>query len=101
MIAALAILNANKNIIAVVGLVMLGGMIVTGIYTAGQRAERNKTAAEMAPINTSIVADRGKDEAEIAANEKAGSEVDATVKANLKQTFIIEDQTALWLNLVK
>jgi hypothetical protein len=101
MIAALAILNANKNIIAVVGLVMLGGLIVTGIYTAGQRAERNKTAAEMAPINTSIVADRGKDEAEIASDAKDADKIDAAVKAALNARFILDEDTAKLLGSVK
>jgi hypothetical protein len=101
MIAALALLNANKNIVGAAFLVLLGVMIVTGSYSAGKRSERNKQAAETAAINSVIVEDRGKDEAEISAKAKSDAEVDDTVKDNLKQTFIIEDQTALWLNLVK
>jgi hypothetical protein len=101
MIAALAILNANKNIIAVVGLVMLGGMIVTGIYTAGQRAERNKTVAEMAPINTSIVADRGKDEVELAAEAFAAEMRDKVFASAPRQQFILDAETAKLLGSVK
>jgi hypothetical protein len=105
MIAALAVLNANKNIIAVVGLVMLGGMIVTGLYTAGQRAERNKQAAEVAKVNSVIVEDRGKDEAEIAASDKRAQEIDAAVKKELElkanQRFILDEETAKLLGSVR
>jgi hypothetical protein len=91
----------GKNVYAVVALVAIGAMIITAPYIAGRRAERNKQAAEIAKTNSVIVEARGKDEAEIAANDKAGKEVDETVKANLKQTFIMDKDTALWLGLVK
>ena len=76
-------------------------LIVTGIYTAGQRAERNKQAAEIAKTNAVIVEARGKDEAEIAAQDKAAETVDAAVKAKIKQTLILDGETATWLGLVK
>jgi hypothetical protein len=105
MIAALAVLNANKNIIAVVGLVMLGGMIVTGLYTAGQRAERNKQAAEVGKVNTVIVEDRGKDEAEIAASDAEAKKIDAAVAKQLElkmnQRFILDEETAKLLGSVR
>jgi hypothetical protein len=81
--------------------VIAGGLIVTGIYTSGQRSERNKQAAEMAKINAPIIEQRAKDEAELAASDKAAKDVDETVKANLKQTLILDKDTALWLGLVK
>jgi uncharacterized membrane protein affecting hemolysin expression len=76
-------------------------LIVTGIYTAGQRAERNKQAAEMAKINAPIIEQRGKDEAEIKANEQAAETVDAAVKAKIKQTLILDGETAVWLGMVR
>jgi hypothetical protein len=89
------------NFYAFVAVFIVGCLAVTGIYTAGQRAERNKTAAEMAPINTSIVADRGKDEAEIASDAKDAAKIDAAVKAALNARFILDEDTAKLLGSVK
>jgi hypothetical protein len=89
------------NFYAFVAVFIVGCLAVTGSYTAGKRSERNKQAAETAAINSVIVEDRGKDEAEISAKAKSDAEVDDTVKDNLKQTFILDADTALWLGLVK
>ena len=105
MIAALAFLNANKNIVGAAFLVLLGVMIVTGSYSAGKRSERNKQAAETAAINSVIVEDRGKDEAEIAVEAAAAAKIDAAVKAELKlkanERFILDEETAALLASVK
>jgi hypothetical protein len=101
MIAALAFLNANKNIVGAAFLVLLGVMIVTGSYSAGKRSERNKQAAETAKVNAIIVEDRGKDEAEIAAEAAAADKIDKAVKAALKQRFVLDEETARLLGSVK
>lgn len=91
----------SLNLYAMVALVVLGGVIVTGIFRAGANYNEAKHERATEKINKVIVEDRGKDEAEIAAEAKAGAEVDETVHANLKQTFILDSDTALWLGLVK
>jgi hypothetical protein len=91
----------GKNLYAGIALVVVGGMIVAGIFNMGRRFEKGENAAELAAVNAPIVEQRGKDEAEIAANDKAGKDVDETVKANLKQTLILDKDTAVWLGLVK
>lgn len=101
MIAALAFLNVNKNIIGAAFLVLLGVMIVSGSYISGQRAELSKQAAATAKLNSAIVEQRGKDEAEISAQAEAAETVDAAVKAKIKQTLTLDRDTAVWLRLVK
>jgi hypothetical protein len=96
----IAALNANKNIIACVALVLLGVTIVFGSIRIGVKMERNKNAAETAATNTIIAEDRGKDEAEIAAAETAAKSTDAAVKGALKQTLILDEETARLLSSV-
>jgi hypothetical protein len=74
--------------------VIVGGVIVTGIYTAGQRSERNKTAAEMAAINAPIIEQRAKDEAELAAEAFAAEMRDKVFASAPRQQFILDDATA-------
>ncbi len=81
--------------------IAVGGLIVTGLYTAGQRAERNKQAAEMAAINAPIIEQRAKDEAELSADAKKAKEIDTAVKAALNQRFILDEDTGKLLNSVK
>lgn len=92
------------NLYAVAALVILGGVIVAGIFHAGVKHERNKNAAENAETNTVIVGDRGKDEAEIQAQDAAAAKIDAAVKKELElkanQRFILDEDTARLLNSV-
>jgi hypothetical protein len=91
---------AGKNLYAMLALVAVGGMIVTGIYTSGQRAERNKQAAEMAKINAPIIEQRAKDEAELAA-EALGAEMAAKAFASApRQSLILNEETAKALGSV-
>lgn len=103
--AAFALLNANKAIVGYVALVLLGVTIVSGSYISGQRAERNKQAAEIAKVNAPIIEQRGKDEAELAAQEEAAKRIDAAVKAELElkknERFILDPDTAKLLGAVK
>jgi hypothetical protein len=86
---------------AIVLAVAVGGLIVTGIFRAGVKYEQRKDEAEMAKINAPIIEQRGKDEAEIAAEAKAAETIDAAVKANIKQKFVLDQDTAQWLGAVK
>jgi hypothetical protein len=81
--------------------VIVGGLIVTGIFRAGVKYEQRKDEAEMAKINAPIIEQRGKDETELAAEAKAAETIDAAVKAKLKQTLILDGETATWLGMVK
>jgi hypothetical protein len=101
MIAALAFLNANKNLVGAALLVLLGVSIVTGSYTAGKRSERNKQAVATAKLNSVIVEDRGKDEAEISAEKAEADRIDKAVTAALKQRFVLDEETAKLLRSVK
>lgn len=89
------------NLYAIVALVILGGVIVTGIFRAGVKHERNKNAAETAEVNTVIVGDRGKDEAELSASDAEAAKIDAAVKAGVKQKLILDETTAKALDSVK
>jgi hypothetical protein len=80
----------SPNLYAVLAIVAL----CVGIYTAGQRSERNKTAAEMAPINSSITEQRGKDEAELAAEAFAAEMRDKVFASAPRQQFILDEATA-------
>jgi len=85
--------------------VIVGGLVVTGIFRAGVKHERNKQVAETAETNKSIVEDRGKDEAEISAEAAANAKIDAEVQKQLKlkanERFILDEETAALLASVK
>jgi hypothetical protein len=89
------------NFYAIVAAVIVGGLIVTGIFRAGVKYEQRKDAAEMAAINAPIVEQRGKDEAEMTAEDKKAKEIDAAVKAALNQRFILDGDTIKLLNSVR
>ena len=91
----------SLNLYAMVALVALGGLIVTGIFRAGVKHERNKNAAETGEVNVVIVGDRGKDEAEIPALDAEAAKIDAAVKAALKARFVLDEETASALSMVK
>lgn len=81
--------------------VIVGGLIVTGIFRAGIKYERGNNAAELAGTNTAITEQRGKDEAQMAAEAVTAAKIDAAVKAALKQRFILDEKTIQALNSVK
>lgn len=90
-------LNATKNL----WLIGAGAALVMGIFVAGQVHEKRKTEAEIAAVNVPIAEQRGKDEAEIAAERDAASRTDAVVSANLKQSLILNEETARLVNSVR
>jgi hypothetical protein len=97
----IAVISAYKNIIALGALVVLGGLIVSGIYMAGVRHEQRKWALEMADRNKDLAEQRGKDEAEIAAGDKAGKAADAVVAGAVSQSCVLTEQTAKLLASVR
>jgi hypothetical protein len=97
----IAIVSAYKNVIAIGALIALGGLIVTGIYTAGIRHEQRKWALEMASRNAPILEQRGKDEAELAAGAEAAKAVDTAVAAGVTQSCILTPQSAKLLAEVR
>lgn len=76
-------------------------LIVVGIFNAGARHNEAKHEKATVATNKVIVEARGKDEAELDAEAKAAETVDASVKANLKQTLILNEGTAKLLGSVK
>lgn len=97
----IAIVSAYKNVIAIGALIALGGLIVTGIYTAGIRHEQRKWALEMASRNAPILEQRGKDEAELAAGAEAAKAVDTAVAAGVTMACPLNEATARLLASVK
>jgi hypothetical protein len=100
----LAFLNANKNVGGAIALVLLGVTIVSGSYMAGERHRDNVLAVATAKTNGKIVEQRGKDEAEIAAQDADAARIDAAVKAELalkkNERFILDEDTAALLRKV-
>ena len=101
MLAALAFLNANKNIVGAVALVMLGVTIVTGSYVAGKRAERNKGAVEIAKVNVPLAKLSGKDGAEVQAEDASLKAKEVAAAGAVKQSFILNEETVRWINGVR
>lgn len=91
----------SLNLYAVIALVALGGTIVTGIYMAGARNERNKVIAETMTLNTKIIEARAEDRAAIAADAARAAKTDAEVKAAVRQKLILTKETARLLASVK
>lgn len=90
----IALISAYKNLIAIGALIALGGTIVTGIYVAGIRHEQRKWALEMAERNKPIIEQRGKDEAELAAEAAAAANTDAAVAGAISQMCPATAETA-------
>lgn len=84
----------GKNLYAIVGLIALGGAIVSGLYIKGYRDAQRKWALEMADRNKELAALSGKDEAEIAAEDKAAKATDAAVSGAISQVCVITPETA-------
>lgn len=91
----------SLNLYAMVALVVLGGVIVTGIFRAGANYNEAKHERATEKINKVIVEDRGKDEAEISAEAAANAKIDEAVKAALKQRFVLDEETAALLASVR
>jgi hypothetical protein len=89
------------NLYAMLALVAVGGLIVTGIFRAGVKYEQRKDEAEMAKINAPIIEQRGKDEADLTAEAKAAETIDAAVKANIKQKLVLDQDTARLLGSIR
>lgn len=84
----------GKNLYAMAALVVLGGVIVTGLFSAGARHERRKAEAETAKVNVPIAEQRGQDEAQVPANDEAGKAAASAVAGAVKQQCIITGETA-------
>lgn len=80
--------------LAIVGVVVL-------IFNTGQRYERRKTDADVAAVNQPIVEQRGRDEAEIAAEKAVDAKTDAEVVAALTQGCPVTELTAALLGKVR
>lgn len=91
----------SLNLYAFIALVGLGGVIVSGIFMAGKKAEKNSVAAEIARVNVPLAEQRGKDEAELASNDAMAKVTDAAVRAELKQTCILTEETVTLLAKLK
>jgi outer membrane murein-binding lipoprotein Lpp len=90
-------LNAYKNVL----LIAIGAAVVGLIFTAGIRHEARKHEAATARVNLPIVEARGRDEAEIAANDQAAKVADAAVAAGVTQTCPLNAPTAKLLAEVR
>jgi hypothetical protein len=75
--------------------------MVLVIFSAGQRYEERKTEAEVAAVNVPIAEQRGKDEAEVAAEAAAAKTSDAVVSEAIKQTCVLTAETAKLLGEVR
>ena len=87
----------SPNLYAVLGILA----IVVLIFNVGQRHEQRKVESEVAAVNKPVVEQRGKDEAEIAAEKAASAKTDADVVAALTQTCPVTEATAILLAKVR
>ena len=87
----------SPNLYAVLAILAL----VVVIYSAGGGHERRKADAVVAKVNKPILEQRGKDEAELAAEADKAKTVDELVKAALSKRFILDAETAALLAKVK
>lgn len=91
----------SLNLYLVVGLVALGGAVVSGIYIKGARDEQRKWVLEMAERNKPLVKLSATDEFEVPANDKAGEETAAVVTGAITQQCVITVETARLVSSVK
>jgi hypothetical protein len=89
------------NLYAIVGLVVLGGAIVSGIYLKGARDNERKHALATMAVNSKIVSARAYDESEISTEAAKAAKTDAEVRAAVRQSLILTEETAALLALVK
>lgn len=83
----------SLNLYAMGALFILGAAAVSGIYLKGARDEQRKWALEMAERNKPILEQRGKDEAEVPANDAAGEHTAAVVAGAVKQECVLTPET--------
>jgi hypothetical protein len=86
----IAWLNAYKNLV----LLGVGAAFVVFVFAAGARHNERKHEAATAELNAPILEQRGKDEAELAAEAKAAETVDTSVKGALAQKCLATEETA-------
>jgi hypothetical protein len=91
----------SLNLYAMLALVVLGGTIVTGIFMAGARHNELRHEAAAAEVNAPIIEQRGKDEAELAAEKAAAERADAAVAGAISQVCPVTEATANLLASVK
>lgn len=84
-------LKATNTYLYAIAAVLIG---VGLVFNAGQRSERNANAAEVAAVNAPIVEQRGKDEAELAAEALAAEMRDRLFASAPRQVFILDEETA-------
>lgn len=82
------------NLYAALGLVLVGGLIVTGIFNAGANYNEGKHERATAQTNTLIVEQRGKDEVEMAAEKLAAEMRDKVFASSPRQKLILDEATA-------
>jgi hypothetical protein len=83
----------SLNLYAIGVLVVLGGVIVAGIFNAGEQHNQMKHDGATAKVNIPIVEDRGKDEAEVPANDQAGKATADAVAGAVSQTCVLTPET--------
>lgn len=91
----------SLNLYLAVGLVALGGAIVSGIYIKGARDNQRKWVLEMAERNKPLVRLSAQDTAEVPANDKAGEETAAVVAGAISQSCLATEETARLVARVK
>jgi hypothetical protein len=91
----------SPNLYAMAALVILGGVIVAGIFQAGVKHERNEVNARTMEVNTKIVEARAEDRAALAAEAAEAVKTDAEVRAGITQACVLTEETAKLLALVK
>lgn len=89
------------NLYAYGALVALGALIVVGIFNAGARHNQMRHDSATAKVNLPIVEQRGKDEAEIAAEAEASKKSDAVVAGAISQQCVLTSETAKLLASVR
>jgi hypothetical protein len=91
----------SLNLYAVVALIGLGGVIVSGIFIAGERHNQRKHEAAAARINVPLAEMRGRDEAEVAAETRAAKATDDAIAGAVQQQCILTEDTARLLASVR
>ena len=91
----------SPNLYAMAALVILGGVIVAGIFQAGVKHERNKVNARTMEVNSKIVSARAHDEAQLAAEAAEAVKTDAEVRAGITQKCELTEETARLLAKIR
>ena len=91
----------SPNLYAMAVLVILGGVIVSGIFQAGVKHERNKVAARTAELNTKLAGLKAEDRVALAAEAARAVKTDAEVTAGITQVCPLTEETATLLAKVK